>query len=68
MMGELLPEWLGVAGMGSDDEGLKTPNEKHKPVTTILEWAQCFGIYVAVISRTQPKRVPDLLAYQALII
>ena len=67
-MGELLPERLGAASMGSDDEGFKTLKAKHRPVTTILEWAQCFGIYVAVISRTQPKRVPDLLAYQALVI
>ena len=67
-MGELLPERLGVASMGSDDEGFKMPKAKHRAVTTILEWAQCFGIYVAVISRTQLKQVPDLLAYQALII
>ena len=67
-MGELLPERLGVANMSTDDEGFKIPKPKHRPVTTILEWAQCFGIYVAVISRTQPKQVPDLLAYQALII
>ena len=67
-MGELLPERLGAANMGTDDERLKMPKAKHRPVTTILEWAQCFGIFVAVISRTQPKRVPDLLTYQALII
>ena len=49
-MGELLPEWLGAANVGTDDEGLKMLKVKHGLVTTILEWAQCFGIYVAVIS------------------
>ena len=67
-MGELLPERLGAANVGTDDDGFKAPKPKPRPVTTILEWAQCFGIYVAVLSRTQPERVPDLLAYQALII
>ena len=67
-MGELLPEWLGAANVSTDDDGFKAPKPKPRPVTTILEWAQCFGIYVAVLSRTQPERVPDLLAYQALII
>ena len=62
-MGELLPEQLGAANVGTDDEGFKAPRPKPRPVTTILEWAQCFGIYVAVLSRTQLERVPDLLAY-----
>ena len=66
-MGELLPKGLGAANIGTDDEGFKASKPKPKPVTTILEWAQCFGIYVVVLSRTQPERVPDLLAYQALI-
>ena len=67
-MGELLPERLGAANVSTDDDGFKAPKPKPRPVTTILEWAQCFGIYVAVLSKTQPERVPDLLAYQALII
>ena len=67
-MRELLPERLGATNTGTDDDGFKAPKPKPRPVTTILEWAQCFGIYVAILSRTQPERVPDLLAYQALII
>ena len=33
-----------------------------------MEWIQCFSLYIAVISRRQPERVPDLLGYQSLII
>ena len=54
-MGELLPERLGAANVSTDDDGFKAPKPKPRPVTTILEWAQCFGIYVAVLSRTQPN-------------
>ena len=60
-MEELLPEWLGAANISTDDNGFKGPKPKPRPVTTILEWAQCFGIYVAVLSRTRPEQVPDLL-------
>jgi len=30
-------------------------------------WAQCFALYVAILAPVQPDRVPDLMAYQALI-
>lgn len=67
-MGELLPERLGLLGSSADDEGSKTSKQKCKSVASILEWIQCFGIYVAVLARSQPERVPDLLAYQTLMI
>ena len=34
----------------------------------ILEWIQGFGMYMAVLSRKQLERIPDLLAYQSIII
>ena len=37
-------------------------------MTKILEWIQCFNIYVAIIAQKHPERVPDLLVYQSLII
>ena len=67
-MGRLLPERLVATNIGTDDDGFKAPKPKTRSVIAILEWAQYFGIYVAVLSRTQPERVPDLLAQQALII
>ena len=46
-MGEFLPEWLGAANISTDDDEFKAPKPKPRLVSTILEWAQCFGIYVA---------------------
>lgn len=34
----------------------------------ILEWIQCFGIYVAVLMQKHPNRIQDLLGYQTLIV
>ena len=51
--------------MSSESPPHKT---KRKLVTSILEWVQCFGLYTASISKKQPNRVLDLLAYQSLII
>lgn len=65
-MTELLPERLSFQGELNDPS--KQVKFKHKMVTDILEWLQCFGIYMAIISRKEPHRVVDLLAYQHLII
>lgn len=34
----------------------------------MVEWLQCFSIYMAVIARKQPEHIPNLLGYQNLII
>ena len=52
VMGVLFPEWLEAANVGTVDEGFTAPRPKPRPVTTIIEWVQCFGIYVAVLLRT----------------
>ena len=36
-------------------------------VSDIIDWVQCFAIYMAIISRQKLKRVSDLLGYQSLI-
>ena len=33
----------------------------------ITDRMQCFGVYIAIISHQKPKRVPDLLGYQRII-
>ena len=33
----------------------------------IRDRVQCFGVYIAIISHHKPKRVPDLLGYQRII-
>ena len=69
-MAELLPDRMGVTSkFESEDERDKLGRKpKRRQVTNILEWVQCFGIYVAVIAEKHPKKVRDLLGYQALIL
>ena len=52
---------------GSSDEkkGLK---QRRRQVMSILEWVQCFSIYIVVIGEKSPERVKDLLGYQALLL
>ena len=64
-MHELLPERLGAA---DESDQSRLAKNRGKMVTDILEWVRCFGLYVAIISRKYPERVPDLLSYQALIL
>ena len=67
-MAELLPDRWGAARSLAGDESLRAPKSRRRTVTTILEWVQCFSIYLTVIANKQPQRIPDLLAYQRLII
>ena len=66
-MAELLPTNLSSAQSADDEQPSRTKN-KYQEVTNIVRWLQCFGIYLAVISRTAPHRTLDLLGYQNLII
>lgn len=63
-MADLLPERLGSYHNEEETKG-KT---KKLAVTNILEWLQCFSIYVAVRGQKQPERIRDFMGYQALII
>ena len=63
-LSDLLPEHLGHT---EPDEDPKSKS-KHRPVTSITQWLQCFAVYTAVISKKQPHRVMDLMGYQILII
>ena len=66
-MTELLPESLGHLVTDDDQSAVSKP-PKRRIVLGIVEWLQCFGTYIAIISRKQPTRVIDLLGYQSLII
>ena len=37
-------------------------------VSNIIDWVQCFGIYITIISCTAPNRIADLIGYQSLTI
>ena len=65
-MVELLPDHLGCSFGTPEDKTTTKP--KKQSVTNILKWIEYFIIHMAVISKTQPHRVPDILGYQSLII
>ena len=67
-MAELLLHRWGVTKSLTGNEPSRAPKPRQCTVITILEWVQCFSIYLAVIVKKQPQRIPDLLAYQTLII
>ena len=46
----------------------KATNSKRRPVTSIIEWTQCFTNYIAILGQAHPGRIPDLLGYQHLIL
>ena len=66
-MAELLPERLGLLHYADEDQ-LRGTKPKHQETISIVEWLQCFGIYIAVITHTKPHRTVDLLGYQNLIV
>ena len=65
-MAELLPEALVSA---------RTVNQSttalvhcKRPVTDILTWVQCFGVYVGILDKQFPDTVPELMSYMIAII
>ena len=65
-MSELLPELLCNASLPEEASNASRP--RTYSVGSIIEWVRCFSCYIAVISRSQPERVVDLLGYQNLVI
>ena len=56
-MSDLLPEHLGQAPLEEDPKA----KSKHRLISSITQWLQCFAVYTAVIARKQPSRVVDLM-------
>ena len=50
-MAELLLDHMGTTGMRTSDDQSRVLRSRRKVVTNILEWVECFAIYIAVISR-----------------
>ena len=73
-MYELLPEsWLVAEGNDSEGGGHEKllalfPKRRRAPVTDVLVWVQCFSAMVGALSTTYPDKVPEFMAYQALIV
>ena len=57
-MAELLPELLRGPTPYKDDQP-KSVKSKYQDLYSILDWIQCFGLYVAIICRSQPHRITD---------
>ena len=66
-MVELLSETLSSPEYAVSEEpaGQK---QKLREVTNIVDWVQCFGVFIAIISRKEPNRITDPISYQNLII
>jgi len=66
-LSELLPDSLGAANSLSetDSKALKAATKLN---LSIIKWVQSFEIYMAILSKSQPHRVADLLGYQTLIL
>ena len=67
-MAELLSDRLGSAGMTAGEDQTRVRRSRRKAVTNIFEWVKCFAIYVAVLRRSWPQRVPEMLGYLILIL
>jgi len=60
-MADLVPSHL-------DFEDIVGAKSKQQAVTNITEWLEAFVVYVSVVARKQPQRVPDLMGYQILML
>ena len=68
-LSELLPDNLSVTNATGDiADAPKASKPVTRPTLSIIEWVQSFGIYTAILSKSQPHRVADLLGYQTLIL
>ena len=63
-MVDILPEQLGTYAYNEESN----TQTKKPSVTNILEWLQCFAVYIAVQGQKQPDRIRDFMGYLALII
>ena len=67
-MAALLPECISFheeEAAKSDREGTKRVRRK---VSNILQWVECFHLYINAICARQPDRISDLLGYASLIV
>ena len=71
-MAELFPDRLGInAGRDPQSKVIRTiKKQKRRQVMNILEWIQCYSIYMAVRVKKFPDKVQDMLGYgyQTLIV
>ena len=62
-MAKLLPDHLSSSPYSDEDQAKRT-KVKYKEVLDIIEWLQCFSLYIAMIACSNASCVVDLLGYQ----
>ena len=68
-MAELLPDRMGISPKSPNrDSEFARQKVECRPISNIIEWVQCFNAHLSMMCRTCPRKIPDLLAYQMLII
>ena len=65
-LGELLPDCLSTANAMGDTDTSRAHKPATRLISSIIEWIQSFGMYTAILSKSQPHWVADLLGYQTL--
>jgi len=66
-MPELLPDRMGITTPLTGEDFTKH-KLRRRSITSIIEWVQCFSVYLSVVCRTHPEKIPAMLAYLMLII
>ena len=54
-MAELLPDCMGTSKSSMVDESTKQ-KVRRRPVSSIIEWVQCFNTYLSVMCRICPEK------------
>lgn len=49
-------------------EGSSSTNFPRREIPDMLSWIQSFGIYISVMASKYPDRVPNMLAYQTMLV
>ena len=66
-MAELHPSYLDSAEPNTGNQ--PTGGHKRLPeISNTVDWVQCFGIYMAIVSRSKPEHITDLIGFQSIII
>ena len=66
-MVKLMPGYLSGPNP-SDEDQLKSSKFKNWEIPNIVDQIQWFSLYIAIVCRSQPQQIVDLLGYQNLII
>jgi len=68
-MKDFSPNQLGIPANHQGEEASRTSSKgRTRNISSIVEWLQCYAIYLSVMCRVHPGKIPDMLAYQIIIL